>query len=164
MTSLAIVNAAGPWIREVAERMTPHPPIPSVELVQGSHLELPGKNFTHLLTALVYVNTEYITVRAGKIYIFKNTRTGGLRILADMGVQFTIQSDVYRFTRLEITHQGEVQGVQSHTFRCYRVLPAPIGIFVAQYNGANTMRVTETQHAFTGDHRDNGIGSLATLV
>ena len=43
VTSLAVVNAAGPWAREVAARITPRPPVASVELVQGSHLELPGR-------------------------------------------------------------------------------------------------------------------------
>lgn len=39
--SLVIVNAAGPWATEVASRITPPPPTPAVDLVQGSHLELP---------------------------------------------------------------------------------------------------------------------------
>jgi glycerol-3-phosphate dehydrogenase len=39
---LAIVNAAGPWAREVAHRITPRPPTVDVDLVQGTHLELPG--------------------------------------------------------------------------------------------------------------------------
>jgi glycerol-3-phosphate dehydrogenase len=41
--SRAIVNAAGPWAATVAERMTPKPPIADVDLVQGTHLELPGR-------------------------------------------------------------------------------------------------------------------------
>ena len=43
VTSQALVNAAGPWVREVAARMTPRPTMPAVELVQGTHLELPGR-------------------------------------------------------------------------------------------------------------------------
>ncbi|MGD8618238.1 MAG: FAD-dependent oxidoreductase [Gammaproteobacteria bacterium] len=37
-TATAMVNAAGPWVGEVAERITPEPPRIAAELVQGSHL------------------------------------------------------------------------------------------------------------------------------
>ncbi len=39
--SAVIVNAAGPWASAIAARMTPQPPSPPVDLVQGTHLELP---------------------------------------------------------------------------------------------------------------------------
>ncbi len=38
-----LVNAAGPWVTEVANRITPAIPIPPVELVQGSHIVVPGE-------------------------------------------------------------------------------------------------------------------------
>jgi len=37
-----LVNAAGPWINEVAERLAPRPPGCEVDLVQGAHIEVPG--------------------------------------------------------------------------------------------------------------------------
>jgi len=37
-TAAAVVNAAGPWVDCVAERMTPQPPPVATELVQGAHL------------------------------------------------------------------------------------------------------------------------------
>ncbi|MEZ6117590.1 MAG: FAD-dependent oxidoreductase [Pirellulaceae bacterium] len=37
----ALVNAAGPWATEVGRRIQPAPPMPNVDLVQGTHLELP---------------------------------------------------------------------------------------------------------------------------
>ena len=37
-----IVNAAGPWASKVAERISPTPPVVHVDLVQGTHVELPG--------------------------------------------------------------------------------------------------------------------------
>ena len=37
-----LVNAAGPWINEVAERLAPRPPGCAVDLVQGAHIEVPG--------------------------------------------------------------------------------------------------------------------------
>ena len=40
--SSVIVNAAGPWASAVAARITPEPPTPPVDLVQGTHLELAG--------------------------------------------------------------------------------------------------------------------------
>jgi glycerol-3-phosphate dehydrogenase len=39
---LALVNAAGPWACRVADRIIPPPPTAVVDLVQGTHLELPG--------------------------------------------------------------------------------------------------------------------------
>lgn len=39
--SQALVNCAGPWAPQVLARITPTPPRPTVELVQGSHLLLP---------------------------------------------------------------------------------------------------------------------------
>ena len=42
-TASALVNAAGPWTNQVAERISPTPPAYPVELVQGSHLILEGK-------------------------------------------------------------------------------------------------------------------------
>lgn len=38
-----LINAAGPWIDRVAARIEPNPPTVAVDLVQGTHLELPGK-------------------------------------------------------------------------------------------------------------------------
>ncbi len=42
VAAAVIVNAAGPWGREVADRIVPRPPTPAVDLVQGTHIELPG--------------------------------------------------------------------------------------------------------------------------
>lgn len=39
--SRALVNCAGPWAPQVLARISPRPPSPAVELVQGSHLLLP---------------------------------------------------------------------------------------------------------------------------
>ncbi len=38
----ALVNAAGPWVDRVAHRVTPLPPAPPVELIQGTHVVLTG--------------------------------------------------------------------------------------------------------------------------
>jgi glycerol-3-phosphate dehydrogenase len=38
-----LVNAAGPWANTVATRMTPTAVLPAVELVQGTHLIVPGQ-------------------------------------------------------------------------------------------------------------------------
>jgi glycerol-3-phosphate dehydrogenase len=38
-----LVNAAGPWVREVLSRIAPAPPQLGIELVQGTHILLPGK-------------------------------------------------------------------------------------------------------------------------
>jgi glycerol-3-phosphate dehydrogenase len=38
-----LVNAAGPWANTVATRITPTPLLPAVELVQGTHLVVPGE-------------------------------------------------------------------------------------------------------------------------
>ena len=35
--------AAGPWATTVAARIEPQPPVPKVDLVQGTHVELPGE-------------------------------------------------------------------------------------------------------------------------
>lgn len=42
-TASALVNAAGPWVNQVAECISPTPPPYPVELVQGTHLILEGK-------------------------------------------------------------------------------------------------------------------------
>jgi len=38
-----LVNAAGPWVNKVAQRVAPAIPVPSIELVQGSHIVVPGE-------------------------------------------------------------------------------------------------------------------------
>ncbi len=38
-----LVNAAGPWIDQVAQQVAPTPPHLSIELVQGAHIILPGR-------------------------------------------------------------------------------------------------------------------------
>ncbi len=38
-----LVNAAGPWVGQTATKITPPPPQPGVDLVQGTHIEIPGK-------------------------------------------------------------------------------------------------------------------------
>jgi len=35
-----LVNAAGPWVNLVAEQLSPQPPMPAIDLVQGTHLVL----------------------------------------------------------------------------------------------------------------------------
>lgn len=37
-----LVNAAGPWVNRVAERIDPKPPLLEIELVQGSHIIVAG--------------------------------------------------------------------------------------------------------------------------
>ena len=41
-SAATVVNAGGPWVNEIAERITPKPAGVNVELVQGSHLILEG--------------------------------------------------------------------------------------------------------------------------
>jgi len=38
-----LINAAGPWVNEVAHRIAPAILVPPVELVQGSHIVVPGE-------------------------------------------------------------------------------------------------------------------------
>ena len=40
--SRTLVNAAGPWVNSVLDRVTPRPPQRPVELIQGAHLQLEG--------------------------------------------------------------------------------------------------------------------------
>lgn len=40
--SRVIVNATGPWVNRVLTRVTPKPELAEIDLVQGTHLELPG--------------------------------------------------------------------------------------------------------------------------
>ena len=40
-TATVLVNAAGPWVNDAAELITPKPPVVPVELVQGTHIVLP---------------------------------------------------------------------------------------------------------------------------
>ncbi|MGI9291580.1 MAG: glycerol-3-phosphate dehydrogenase/oxidase [Gammaproteobacteria bacterium] len=43
VTGRVLVNAAGPWVNQVAERVQTDLPRLPVELVQGSHIEVPGE-------------------------------------------------------------------------------------------------------------------------
>ncbi len=38
-----VINAAGPWVNRVAALATPGPPIREIDLVGGTHIELPGE-------------------------------------------------------------------------------------------------------------------------
>ena len=42
-TARVLVNAAGPWVNRVLERVTPEQSQIGVELVQGTHIEVPGE-------------------------------------------------------------------------------------------------------------------------
>ncbi|MXS85166.1 FAD-dependent oxidoreductase [Nitrosomonas sp. HPC101] len=42
-TANVLINAAGPWINQVAKRISPLPPIYPIELIQGTHLILNGQ-------------------------------------------------------------------------------------------------------------------------
>ncbi len=42
ITSRALVNAAGPWAQRLCSLILPNSPPPEVDLVQGTHIELPG--------------------------------------------------------------------------------------------------------------------------
>jgi glycerol-3-phosphate dehydrogenase len=39
----ALINAAGPWVSEVAQRISPAVQVPRIELIQGSHIVVPGE-------------------------------------------------------------------------------------------------------------------------
>ena len=43
ITTRCLVNATGPWVDQIAKRITPDIPQPNVELVQGTHIEIPGQ-------------------------------------------------------------------------------------------------------------------------
>ena len=38
-----LVNATGPWVDQIAKLVTPEIPQPAVDLVQGTHIEIPGQ-------------------------------------------------------------------------------------------------------------------------
>lgn len=42
ITAAALVNAAGPWVNRVLQRITPRPTLLDIELVQGTHIIVPG--------------------------------------------------------------------------------------------------------------------------
>jgi len=42
-TAMCVVNASGPWVNLVLERITPHPALLEIELVQGTHIIVPGR-------------------------------------------------------------------------------------------------------------------------
>ncbi|MFT7669767.1 MAG: glycerol-3-phosphate dehydrogenase [Planctomycetota bacterium] len=42
-TTNILVNAAGPWVNDTRSRVLPEPPGIEVDLVQGTHIELPGQ-------------------------------------------------------------------------------------------------------------------------
>lgn len=42
-TARVLVNAAGPWVNEVLARIRPQPPQCAVDLVQGTHILVPGR-------------------------------------------------------------------------------------------------------------------------
>ena len=41
-TAHAIVNAAGPWLNQVSNKISPTPDMPAIELIQGTHIVIPG--------------------------------------------------------------------------------------------------------------------------
>jgi len=43
ITAATLVNAAGPWVNGVLERITPRPRPLAIELVQGTHIVVPGR-------------------------------------------------------------------------------------------------------------------------
>lgn len=43
LTTRALVNAAGPWVNRAMDRIDPRPILSEIELVQGSHILLPGE-------------------------------------------------------------------------------------------------------------------------
>ncbi len=42
ITAAALINAAGPWVNHILEHITPHPTSLDIELVQGTHIIVPG--------------------------------------------------------------------------------------------------------------------------
>jgi len=42
-TATCVVNAAGPWVNRVLARVTPRPAMRDIELVQGTHIIVPGE-------------------------------------------------------------------------------------------------------------------------
>lgn len=42
ITAAVLVNAAGPWVNQVLQRITPRPTPLNIELVQGTHIIVPG--------------------------------------------------------------------------------------------------------------------------
>jgi glycerol-3-phosphate dehydrogenase len=59
--SRVLVNAAGPWVQQVADRITPNVPQPPIELVQGSHV---------LLTAPAVKDIYYLEAPQDKRAVF----------------------------------------------------------------------------------------------
>ena len=43
INTATVINAAGPWINQVAEKFSPNLQRPNIELVQGTHIEVAGK-------------------------------------------------------------------------------------------------------------------------
>ncbi len=123
-----------------------------------------GEFFTHAQTGLIDRHAVDDRIRTRQINVLEDA--GGQRRIgrALTGVQLALFSDVDRFARRQVANQGETEHVQGNAFRGDHVLNAFVGVTLAEHDRADAVRVTETDNAVTGDHRDHRVTADATVV
>ncbi|MGE0188062.1 MAG: glycerol-3-phosphate dehydrogenase/oxidase [Steroidobacteraceae bacterium] len=124
-----LVNATGPWVNHTLSRVTPQQPVRLIELVQGTHLILPGQ----LTRGIYYVESP----RDGRaIFVmpwYGQTLIGTTetRYRGDPAEVQPLQSEInYLLQTLKHyfpAHRNETQASISRCFAGLRVLPAGSG-------------------------------------
>ncbi len=115
-----IVNAAGPWINEVAERVEPRPLTCAIDLVQGAHIELPGA-----LTGGIYY-TEARDRRAVFTIPWKDRTLVGTTELSFAGDPAEVRATAGEIEYLQQTLADHFPGRSSEVLSAWaglRVLP-----------------------------------------
>lgn len=126
----ALVNAAGPWVNQVLEKLAPQSPRPEIELVQGAHLLLdaPAPSAIYYVEAPTDKRAVFVMPWRGKTLI-GTTETrfeGELDIVSPTGEEVHYLQSVYRYYFPE--RPAEI----IDAFAGVRVLPKAEGSFFSR--------------------------------
>ncbi|SCX79192.1 glycerol-3-phosphate dehydrogenase [Nitrosospira sp. Nsp13] len=123
-----LVNAAGPWVRQVLSRITPAPPQLKIELVQGTHIMVPGT-----LTQGIY----YVEAQDERV-VFVMPWQGNILVGTTESIYQGDPADVRPLPQ----ETAYLMETLSHYFPCYRsglpILEATAGLRVLPSSGDGT--------------------------
>src|SRR5688572_4239607 len=136
-----------------------------VDAVFRSHPpDLLGQQLAHPQARLVDRDVVDDRVGARKIHVLEDARRVARGLDALLRVKSALFVDEHGFAGPYVTQQLEAQHVERDALRGKHVLATARAIPAADHQRSYAVRVPETEHAMTENHRDNRVRSAAAPV
>ena len=122
------------------------------------------QDLAHFQAGFIDGGAVHDGVGTGKVDVLEDAGCEGLGSGTGLTQQFPLLGDQDGLSGRHIPDHLESQGLQGHTLRGHHPFGTAVLRALANHQGTDTVRVTEGQHAKTGNHGHHRVGPLAAAM